>query len=143
MPNTAMPQQETFRISKHKRNVPGARARIGKILADWGLSGDLADDITLTADELMANAISHCRVTLARIEVNVAVEDGHLLLEVSDPDEDRVPRLRTAAPDEERGRGLSIVALLADSWGHRPRSYGKCVWARFDLSAKEPGGPSA
>ncbi|MET7900417.1 ATP-binding protein [Streptomyces sp. NPDC005336] len=134
MPNTAMARRETFRVSKHTRNVSGARARICKILADWGLSGDLADDITLSANELVANAIRHCRVTFAQIEISVSIQGRDLVLEVSDPDTDRIPELHIAAPDEEMGRGLFIVARLADAWGHRERPYGKCVWARFAIS---------
>lgn len=136
MPTTATADQrrDTFRVSKHKRNVPGARTRIGKTLADWGVSGTLADDVTLSADELLSNAIRHCRVTFAQVEVSVSIQDGALLLEVSDPDADKIPQLRNPTSEEESGRGLYLVSQLADAWGHRHRKHGKCVWARFVIT---------
>jgi anti-sigma regulatory factor (Ser/Thr protein kinase) len=137
MPTTATAadqRRDTFRVSKRKRSVPGARTRIRKTLADWGISGALADDVTLSADELLSNAIRHCRVTFAQIEIAVSVRDGALLLEVSDPDTDKIPRLRNPTSEEECGRGLYLVSQLADSWGHRHRKNSKCVWARFVIA---------
>ncbi|GAA2374026.1 ATP-binding protein [Streptomyces cuspidosporus] len=136
MPTTAVADQrrDTFRVSKHKRSLPGVRTRIRKTLADWGISGTLADDVTLSADELVSNAIRHCRVTFALIEISVSVQGQALLVEVSDPDRDRIPRLRAPGPDEESGRGLYLVSQLADSWGHRHGRHSKCVWARFVIA---------
>ncbi|MGY0060872.1 ATP-binding protein [Streptomyces sp. LZ34] len=138
MPTTATADQrrDTFRVSKHKRSVPDARIRVRKTLADWGVDGDLADDVTLSADELVSNAIKHCRITFAEIEITVSVQGGALVLEVSDPDTEKIPRIRIATDDQENGRGLLLVARLAESWGFRSRTYGKCVWARFVI-AKE------
>ncbi|MDT0548875.1 MULTISPECIES: ATP-binding protein [Streptomyces] len=136
MPTTATADQrrDTFRVSKHKRNVPGARTHIRKTLADWGVGGALADDVTLSADELLSNAIRHCRVTFAQIEISVALQGGALLLEVSDPDTDKIPRLRNPTSEEECGRGLYLVTQLADAWGHRHNRNSKCVWARFVIT---------
>ncbi|GAA1902546.1 hypothetical protein GCM10009837_27280 [Streptomyces durmitorensis] len=43
----------------------------------------------------------------------------------------RVP----AGPDDESGRGLALVELLADAWGSHPRPYGigKTVWIELAL----------
>ncbi|MDW6062238.1 ATP-binding protein [Streptomyces sp. FXJ1.4098] len=127
-------RRDTFRVSKHKRSVPGVRTRIRKTLANWGISGALADDVTLSVDELVSNAIRHCRVTFALIEITVSVQDRALLLEVSDPDRDKIPQLRTPDPDEESGRGLYLVSQLAETWGHRHEKHSKCVWARFVIT---------
>ncbi|EFL22564.1 putative regulatory protein [Streptomyces himastatinicus ATCC 53653] len=124
-------RRDTFRVSKRRRNVPIARTRVRKALANWGVDADLADDITLSADELLSNAIRHCRVTFAQIEISVSVRAGDLLLEVTDPDGDKLPELRAPSSDEEGGRGLYLVAKLADEWGHSHRQHAKCVWARF------------
>ncbi|MFJ2110998.1 hypothetical protein ACIOEX_03575 [Streptomyces sp. NPDC087850] len=60
--------------------------------------------------------------------------DGDLVLEVSDPDRDRHPRPGEGCPDDgEGGRGLLLVAAVADGWGCRGLEYGKCVWARFPV----------
>ncbi|WP_405195704.1 ATP-binding protein [Streptomyces anulatus] len=36
--------------------------------------------------------------------------------------------------DDEGGRGLLLVAALADAWGVGERNPGKIVWCEFDLS---------
>ncbi|BCL28835.1 ATP-binding protein [Streptomyces aurantiacus] len=133
------PKTETFRIPKHRSHVPTARQRVCKTLADWGVTGELADAVTLLANELVTNAVTHCRVPYARIQITLALDAPELVLEVSDPDKDRLPRPRDSPPDEESGRGLALVAALADSWGHRQDPYSKCVWARFTLAEKLEG----
>ncbi|MFF7650595.1 ATP-binding protein [Streptomyces sp. NPDC007983] len=139
MPETATDEsrRDTFRIAKRIRNVPGARARVSKSLADWGVSGTVADDVILSVGELVSNAIRHCRVTFAHVEVSVSLQGEDVVLEVSDPDGDRLPRLRVADADEEGGRGLYMVEQLAHTWGYRNRGCGKCVWARF-VAVEEP-----
>lgn len=128
---TADQRHETFCVSMDKRHVPDARARVRKTLTAWGINASLADDVTLSADELLSNAIKHCQVTLTQVEIGISVRGGDLWLEVTDPDKDKIPVLHIADSDEESGRGLFLVAKLADEWGTRHRTYTKCVWARF------------
>ncbi|MFD8965231.1 ATP-binding protein [Streptomyces sp. NPDC059568] len=131
---TAEPLRDTFRVPKRKRHVPAVRARVRATLVKWGFD-HLVPDVELAACELVANAVVHCRVTLARIEVTVQVDGDELLLEVVDPDRDRRPLLRSGcAEDEEGGRGLLLVAALSADWGCRELEYGKCVWARFPVA---------
>jgi hypothetical protein len=33
--------------------------------------------------------------------------------------------------DDETGRGLTVVAALAESWGWQPAAYGKVVWCEL------------
>ena len=42
-----------------------------------------------------------------------------------------LPRKLRPSPDDERGRGLQLVAMLADRWGTRPTPAGKAVWCMF------------
>ncbi|MFG2647044.1 hypothetical protein [Streptomyces sp. NPDC048436] len=52
------------------------------------------------------------------------------LLEVSDPRGERLPAMRKAGEEEQFGRGLVLVGVLADEWGVEPRDgVGKTVWA--------------
>ncbi|MFB7593562.1 ATP-binding protein [Streptomyces sp. NPDC056160] len=134
-----MPETTTFRFPKHRRHVPAARQRTGKALSDWGVTDGLADAVALSASELVTNAVLHCRVSHAQIKVTLTLDEPVLLLEVSDPDRDRLPRLHDAAPDEEGGRGLALVTALADVWGCRQEPYAKCVWARFTLAELTEG----
>ncbi|MDH6699983.1 ATP-binding protein [Streptomyces sp. DSM 41014] len=132
-----MPATETFRIPRHRRHVPTARHHVLKALADWGVSGELVDCVVLLANELVTNAVTHCRVTHAQVKVTLTLEGRDLLLEVSDPDRDRLPLPHHSTPDEEGGRGLALVEALADEWGHRQDPFTKCVWARFRLPGSE------
>ena len=44
------------------------------------------------------------------------------------------PRVRAASPDDPSGRGLQLVAALAEGWGvSRVRGGGKLVWATVRL----------
>ncbi|MFE4060374.1 ATP-binding protein [Streptomyces sp. NPDC059096] len=138
MPTTlfAEPFRDTFRIPKRKKHVPAVRARVRETLEKWGFE-QLAPDVELVASELVTNAVRHCRVSFAEVEVTLHVDWGDLVLEVCDPDRDRLPQLRErCSEDEEGGRGLLLVAALADGWGCRELAYGKCVWARFTLNGR-------
>ncbi|WP_427920815.1 ATP-binding protein [Streptomyces sp. cg40] len=128
-----MPETETFRIPKRRQHVSTARQRIRKTLADWGITDELADAVTLLANELVTNAVTHCRVPYSQVKVELTLNGTELLLEVSDPDRDRLPQPHDSAPEEEGGRGLALVAALAERWGCRQEPYAKCVWARFEL----------
>ncbi|MEV6803984.1 ATP-binding protein [Streptomyces sp. NPDC051132] len=132
-----MPTIETFRIPTRRQHVPTARHYVRKALADWGITGDLADRAVLSANELVTNAVAHCLVSHARVRVTLILCARELVLEVSDPDRNRLPRPRHPGPDEEGGRGLALVAALADAWGHRQEPYTKTVWARFALTPAE------
>ncbi|WP_327748582.1 ATP-binding protein [Streptomyces europaeiscabiei] len=126
------PRRDSFRIPKRRRHVPEARAHVQRILKDWALDGALAHDIATVATELVTNAVRHCRVPLAEVEVVVSVRGCGVLVEVSDPDKEKVPSAENGpAPEGEGGRGLVLVAGLAERWGHELRPFTKCVWAYF------------
>ncbi|WP_371579305.1 ATP-binding protein [Streptomyces sp. NBC_01314] len=138
------PRRDSFRIPKCRRHVPEARANVRRILKDWAVDGELADDIATVATELVSNAVRHCRVTLAEIEVAVSIRGCGLLLEVSDPDRGRLPVPHTESdpndpndPEGDGGRGLTLVRALSERWGHDVRPFTKCVWAYFVLSPEE------
>ncbi len=49
----------------------------------------------------------------------------------------RLPRIRSAAADDEGGRGLYLVEQLASRWGSRPTPDGKAVWFEMPMHAPE------
>ncbi|MGW3644582.1 ATP-binding protein [Streptomyces sp. NPDC000878] len=131
-------QATTFRIPKHPRNVPEARAQVRKALADWGLPTDLAADVALVATEFVTNSVRHCEVTFSLVEISLTLQDDQLLLEVSDPDKEKLPTPRTAGQQDEDGRGLAVIAALAMHWGYDLRRFTKCTWATFPLPEVAP-----
>lgn len=118
-----------LRWKRHARCVALARMELRKALAGWGLSV-LEESAVLVLSELLTNAVRHARVSPGReIETRFLVVSGGLRVEVHDASSDR-PERRTLDPDAVDGRGLVLVAALADEWGVGERGgLGKLVWA--------------
>ncbi|WP_017585600.1 SpoIIE family protein phosphatase [Nocardiopsis ganjiahuensis] len=49
----------------------------------------------------------------------------------------RLPRIRSAAADDEGGRGLYLVEQLASRWGSRPTPDGKAVWFEMPMHGED------
>ncbi|ALM43632.1 hypothetical protein SFR_7017 (plasmid) [Streptomyces sp. FR-008] len=58
--------------------------------------------------------------------------DRTLIIEVSDTSS-TAPHLRRATAFDEGGRGLMLVAQLAERWGARHSADGKTIWAELQL----------
>lgn len=113
------------------------RARVGRMrriatahLRLWRVSGPTAENIVLAVSELVANAIEHgcgdmgLTVLYAREEVRVEVTDGN-----------PAPAKLTFADDEDvSGRGLFLVAVLAQDWG--VSGDGRSTWCVFRVPAR-------
>ncbi|WCN04740.1 SpoIIE family protein phosphatase/ATP-binding protein [Streptomyces sp. M92] len=110
--------------------VPNDPAAVGEIrsqvtrrLAEWGLD-ELAFTTELILSELVTNAIRYGGET---VQVRM-VRDRSLICEVFDSSSTS-PHLRYAAMTDEGGRGLFLVAQLAERWGTRYTPAGKVIWA--------------
>jgi anti-sigma regulatory factor (Ser/Thr protein kinase) len=107
--------------------VPSARRFVRGILA----GSPRAEDIELITAELAANAIRHTPSGQdgGEFTVTVRTEPGWARVEVSDAGTGQWSAPRDGPDDEEYGRGLAIVAALADKLGHDIRADGQTVWA--------------
>jgi len=91
-------------------------------------AGDLDDDSSnaaaICASELVTNSVLHARTPIV---FGVTRGSDRLLVTVADGSVD-VPQ--PAPPDDERpsGRGLVLVAALAQEWGVQDEEDGKTVW---------------
>ncbi|WP_416986267.1 SpoIIE family protein phosphatase [Streptomyces sp. T028] len=126
-------------------HAPGvARDLVRAALSEWGdLPERLADDVILVVSELVTNAVVHAGTDvelLCRLEDDP--EHGHaVVVEVGDHHPSRAPRdnpPETPYETPEYGRGLRLVAALADAWGVTYRRGAKTVWARLLPLAPEP-----
>ncbi len=108
--------------------VAGVRAQVTEQLNDWGLV-EAVFTTELVLSELITNAI---RYATSPIRVRL-IRDRTLICEVSDASSTS-PHLRYAATTDEGGRGLFLVAQLADRWGTRYTSEGKVIWAELPLA---------
>ncbi|TKT00726.1 SpoIIE family protein phosphatase [Streptomyces lasalocidi] len=140
--------------------APGtARGLLGEALREWADLGlpvpaRLAEDAVLVLSELVTNAVLHagtdvdldCRLAepweprtgAARTAYDVVVEvsDRHPGRHPARPPADGTPEPHTPpAGLPEDGRGLRLVAALAEEWGVTYRRGAKTVWVRL------PGAP--
>ncbi|MFJ8477819.1 ATP-binding protein [Kitasatospora sp. NPDC094011] len=131
MPASRRPRAFAARLDSCVESTPLARHLLRAYLAALP-TGDCYRDIgELLLGELFANAVQHSAAPDDRlVEIRFALVGNHLRLEVHDAGTGR-PSVRSAAPDEEHGRGLFLVNELADRWGCCPRAggIGKFVWA--------------
>ncbi|CAG6399504.1 SpoIIE family protein phosphatase [Streptomyces cocklensis] len=133
--HTGHPDGEVFRNASLEllggiEAAPRARAFASGVLASWRFPVELRDLGVLAASELVANSLKHgtppMRLRLRRT-------DRRLVIEVTDGDE-HLPRRQRAEPADEAGRGISIIATIASSWGsRRTPGGGKAVWCEFTL----------
>jgi anti-sigma regulatory factor (Ser/Thr protein kinase) len=117
--------------------VPHARRYARQTLVAWCL-GHLADNFEVVVSELVTNAIEATLALRAAAPVTLylAAADGSLYVLVWDCCQE-APAQRPHAEEEERGRGLEIVAALASQWGAViPVGAGKVTWARMDLAGQ-------
>ncbi len=114
----------------------GARLARQRLSADLAgvVGSDLLADAVAIAAELVGNAVRHARPLagdVVRISwllhldrpqptLEIRVEDGGSLAD---------PRIRPVTPDAIDGRGLAIVAALAERWGTDQTGTGRVVWA--------------
>jgi anti-sigma regulatory factor (Ser/Thr protein kinase) len=91
-------------------------------------------DLVLVVSELATNAVVH-----ARTSFSVGLFLGAVIarIEVVDRAPDR-PSERSLALSTSNGRGLLIVATLADEWGVDWSQDTKTVWAEFAVTLANP-----
>ncbi|MFI8438485.1 SpoIIE family protein phosphatase [Streptomyces sp. NPDC079020] len=110
--------------------APRARAFATGVLTSWRFPVELCDLGVLAASELVANSLQHGTPPM---RLGLRRTDRRLIIEVTDG-ADHLPRRRRAEPADEAGRGISIVATIASSWGsRRTPGGGKAVWCEFAL----------
>ncbi|MEU0007866.1 SpoIIE family protein phosphatase [Streptomyces sp. NPDC006314] len=116
-----------WKVPSDPAAVSEVRASVTRQLDDWGLD-ELAFTTELVLSELVTNAIRYAR---GPIGVRL-LRDRTLICEVSDGSTTS-PHLRYAANTDEGGRGLFLVAQLAERWGTRYTPNGKIIWAEQPL----------
>ncbi|MEV0978062.1 SpoIIE family protein phosphatase [Streptomyces sp. NPDC049915] len=132
--------------------APGtARGMVRAALAEWTglalpgadrLTERLAQDAALLVSELVTNAVVHAGTD---VELHCRLEPaGAVVVEVTDRHPARAPRDTAAddgTPEPEYGRGLHLVAALAESWGVTYRRTAKTVWARLTPESEDRAHP--
>jgi anti-sigma regulatory factor (Ser/Thr protein kinase) len=106
-------------------SVTVSRHRVEGLLRDSGWDEESIGYAALMTTELASNAVEHAgtpytlTIELAPQVLRVAVRDASAVLPVMG---------EMCAPDDVCGRGLALIAELAQRWGFEPVDGGKSVW---------------
>ncbi len=128
-------RSEEIRIGADSDGAFIARRFATETAAGWGARTE-PGDLELLVSELVTNAIVHgtppvcLRLTLLGDEVLIEVDDGL----------PQTPRRRHPGTEEENGRGLRILAMLASRSGIAIGPRGKTVWCTVPVIPAVGGG---
>ncbi|MBP2048380.1 serine phosphatase RsbU (regulator of sigma subunit) [Streptomyces griseochromogenes] len=126
----AVPGEDTahWQIPADPAAVSDARAWATRQLTAWGLDA-LVITTELIVSELVTNAIRY-----GRPPAELRLIRHHVLVcEVTDSSSAQ-PRLRRARTTDEGGRGLFLVAQLAERWGCRHGQNRKTIWSEQPIA---------
>ncbi|MEG3627589.1 ATP-binding protein [Streptomyces poriticola] len=135
--NHAQPHFHTLSVpAEDPAAVPVARRLLLSAVRTWELplADETLHDLELLAGEAIANAVLH---TTGPCSVTVRWTGARLRVEVTDT-ADRLPTRRGLELHAECGRGLTLIAALAESWGSAGTATGKVTW--FEVAPAAPPG---
>ena len=107
--------------------VTHVRHGVQTMLTQWKVPETAAEDIVLVVEELLANVIDH-----ARTPFRIAVDRHDSTVRIAVHDKSPAPpQVRDLDLTALRGRGLRLVAAIAQRWGYDNEATGKRVWAEI------------
>ncbi|MFB8086921.1 ATP-binding protein [Streptomyces sp. NPDC055992] len=129
MSTTAPPRTDGYTLevtfTPQPSHVGSMRRIAAAFLGQRSVPASVAEEVVLCVSELVTNAIEHGRGL-----VSMRLRDRGWELHVEIGDDSSAPaRLCRPMDDCEGGRGLLIVAALAQSWG--VSDDGRATWATF------------
>ncbi|KOV55629.1 ATP-binding protein [Streptomyces sp. MMG1121] len=127
-----LPRTREAFYRRDRRSVRLARRFAQETLTEWAFTGR-SEDVLLCVSELATNVLLHGVPVGRGFVLRLALHaDGALRVELHDSGagEVRTPD-PSPSPESESGRGLLLVAALADEWGVGERNPGKIVWCEF------------
>ncbi|MFB7939462.1 ATP-binding protein [Streptomyces sp. NPDC004779] len=128
-------QEASVTLPSEPAAVATARRFVADVLGRWGLDDgeDVADSIRLMVSELATNAVQHTFGQSPTFTVELGLDrEGLLRIGVTDS-HPRFPRRLPAAVQQDNGRGMRIIRVLAAEAGGRLSvtptvEGGKTVW---------------
>ncbi|TXJ75057.1 ATP-binding protein [Streptomyces lavendulae] len=117
--------------------VAATAARHEAVSAIAGWDKELSNEVVRTAEllvsELVTNAVQYAGT--GSVSLAVCLDEAVLRIQVCDTSP-VLPQPALPDADSEGGRGLFLVAALADRYHAEPTKNGKCCWAEIDLASK-------
>ena len=112
------------------QGIAQVRHEARKTLDDWQV-GAVADAAEVAVSEMLTNALLYGRTEILALELSL--DEPWLCLSVADANP--TPPYPCGIDEQaEGGRGVLLMAELADAWGFRATSAGKSVFAEFRTS---------
>jgi serine phosphatase RsbU (regulator of sigma subunit)/anti-sigma regulatory factor (Ser/Thr protein kinase) len=131
-----MPAPSELALRKGLEAVPCARRFVRGLTAD----GPDRYELELVVTELVTNAVLYGEPPMS---LRVVPDVGRTRVEVADTGR-TMPQTALPRTDSMTGRGLGLVATLAERWGVRRTKHGKAVWAELAHGpANRPAGATA
>jgi anti-sigma regulatory factor (Ser/Thr protein kinase) len=121
-------------LPMHSSAAAAGRQLVREACAAWLLPQDICETAELVATELVSNAVEHAHsssrltVTYTGTVFRVSVRDYSLA---------SLPRPRPIDIGASRGRGLHLVAALAQTWCVDQHLDAKTIWANLRLDPPE------
>ncbi|MEU2209264.1 ATP-binding protein [Streptomyces hygroscopicus] len=142
-PQPSVPSQDpyvyTLQSGRQATSAKVCRDFVACVLNSVGQE-ELADVATLCTSELATNAFLHAEGD--SVTLRVVIEPPRCRVLVYDASAELPTAARLPVGDRLYGRGLGLVAALADAWGTAEGDvagrYAKGVW--FELAVKEEDG---
>lgn len=133
--STALAEERVYLLGAMELSVDEeaprrARRELARLLAKSdGVQREKADECGLLLSEVVTNVVEHAAKSACPVVRVLWVRVGNLLCtEVYDSDP-RLPASQVADLDDEGGRGLWLVDVMADLWGSELQlNGGKVVW---------------
>lgn len=136
----ALLEQRPAQVRRH-RDLPnnnsapaGARMLVREVCAAWLIPQDVCEAAELVSNELVSNAVEHA---YSSSRLTITYTGALLRISVRDYSPSPIPRTRPIDVYGHRGRGLHLVAALAQTWGAEQHPDGKTLWASLQLDASE------
>jgi anti-sigma regulatory factor (Ser/Thr protein kinase) len=114
------------------RNTAPAIARrfVRETCAAWSVPQAVQEIAELMSNELVSNAVEHAH---SPSRLTITCTDSTLRVSVQDYCPERLPQSQPKGSGASRGRGLHLVAALAQGWGVDQHPDGKTVWVSLQL----------
>ncbi|GAA0222431.1 ATP-binding protein [Cryptosporangium japonicum] len=108
-----------------------ARRLTGALLEAWGAPAERRDDVVMLISEVVSNAVEHVGGE-ASFELTLVHSGDWLRVGLTDGSS-IPPMVRELDRRAVRGRGMQLVAAIADRWGVEQHHGGKTVWFTIRL----------
>jgi anti-sigma regulatory factor (Ser/Thr protein kinase) len=121
-------------LPMHSSAAAAGRQLVREACAAWLLPQDICETAELVATELVSNAVEHAH---SSSRLTVTYTGAVFRVSVRDYYSASLPRPRPIDIGASRGRGLHLVAALAQTWCVDRHPDGKTVWASLQVDPPE------